>query len=528
MSVRDQVESWGPLADGRRTGMPKRGKALLIALAVISLRVGPTSTHVALVFGVGISLALAVQVWINVLAEARAPTRRIANAQDPLAAVLAETRARGGSYLGVDRHDGSWRYSRRERAVLVLGPPRSGKSFAVMIPAVLSQPGAVVSTSTKPDVLRATAQARTQLGRAWIFDPTGSEQVPAAFALRWSPVTAARSWDGALLMARAMVTGAGVGAGTTDGTHWSKRATALLAPLLHAAALDGRGIDRVARWVLAQELDEPGTLLERAGAEVACGTLAGLARTEARERSSIFSAAADALDAYSHSGAIAAATDPNFNAENFVRSTDTIYIHAPAEQQRLAAPLVCGLLSEIRAAIYRAHRLGDLRGRVLFALDEAANIAPLDELPQIASEGGGQGLTLLTAFQDLSQARARWGSAADGFLTLFGSKLILPGVADPHTLEAISLALGEYDRPVVSRTRSPRMDMPFGHITGSTTSTQRQRVMSPGDVAGIPAGYGLHLDGTAWQLLRLTPAHQDEPWRTLTSADSASGNRARR
>jgi type IV secretory pathway TraG/TraD family ATPase VirD4 len=70
--------------------------------------------------------------------------------------------------------------------------------------------------------------------------------------------------------------------------------------------------------------------------------------------------------------------------------------------------LVCGLLAEIRAATYRAHAAGELNGRVLFALDEAANIAPLAELPAIASEGGGQGLKLLAAFQDLSQARARW------------------------------------------------------------------------------------------------------------------------
>jgi hypothetical protein len=59
-------------------------------------------------------------------------------------------------------------------------------------------------------------------------------------------------------------------------------------------------------------------------------------------------------------------------------------------------------------------------------LDEVANIAPLQELPQIASEGGGQGLTLLAALQDLSQARARWGKAADGFLTLFRRQAAAP------------------------------------------------------------------------------------------------------
>ena len=135
----------------------------------------------------------------------------------------------------------------------------------------------------------------------------------------------------------------------------------------------------------------------------------------------------------------------------------------------------------------------------------------------------GRQLDLLAAFQDLSQARGRWGQAADGFLTLFGTKLILPGVADPKTLEAVSVALGEYDRRMVSTstTRAGGLLTPApkgfpGKQTGRTTSTQRQRVLSPGEVAGIPAGSALQLDGVAWQRIRLTPAHTTEPWRTLT------------
>jgi type IV secretory pathway TraG/TraD family ATPase VirD4 len=152
---------------------------------------------------------------------------------------------------------------------------------------------------------------------------------------------------------------------------------------------------------------------------------------------------------------------------------------------------------------------------VLIALDEVANIAPLEELPQIASEGGGQGLELLAALQDLSQARARWGQAADGFLTLFGTKVILPGIADTRSLETISIALGEYDRQLVSSTR-----VPTGNLLGAhsrTVSTQRTRILSPSEIANIPAGRILHLDGLNWQLLTVTPAHSAEPWKTLTA-----------
>jgi hypothetical protein len=42
-------------------------------------------------------------------------------------------------------------------------------------------------------------------------------------------------------------------------------------------------------------------------------------------------------------------------------------------------------------------------------------------------------------------------------------------------------------------------------------------VLSPGELANIPAGRALHLDGVRWELLTLTPAHATEPWRTLTT-----------
>ena len=48
-----------------------------------------------------------------------------------------------------------------------------------------------------------------------------------------------------------------------------------------------------------------------------------------------------------------------------------------------------------------------------------------------------------------------------------------------------------------------------------TVSTQRTRVLSPGEIAGIPAGRALHLDGTEWELLTQTPAHKTEPWKTI-------------
>lgn len=42
----------------------------------------------------------------------------------------------------------------------MIGPSQSGKTTSVIIPTLLEYPGPVVSTSTKPDVLHATINAR--------------------------------------------------------------------------------------------------------------------------------------------------------------------------------------------------------------------------------------------------------------------------------------------------------------------------------------------------------------------------------
>ncbi len=517
--------------------LPRWARWIIGPLALYGLTRGPGSPVTVWSVAAGVSqlIVLAIVVvrcwfwthntWMVWSSKLVRPHRHALPAGDPLTALRHRARrAGGGVHLG-HTSTGVLRFSRPERAVLILGPPRSGKTSSVIIPTLLSHRGPVVATSTKPDVLHATRHARATEGRVWVFDPTGTTgRLPVGVReLGWSPITSSMNWDGAVLIARAMTSG--IGAGTVDRSHWSNRAQALLAPMLHAAATHGLAMETVVDWVLAHQLDEPGALLEdERCSRLAFGNLLGLHHTEERERSSIFSAAADALQAYTTEHALASTREPNFDPEEFVVSRDTIYIAAPAEAQAAASPLVCGLLTDIRRATYAAHAHGLLRDRVLFALDEVANIAPLEELPQIASEGGGQGLVLLAALQDLSQARQRWGAQADGFLTLFGTKLLLPGIADTKTLEAVSVMLGEYDRPVTSTTR-PRtrlgdwLDRHYRPASPTlTTSTQRARVLSPGEVANIPAGHGLHLDGVRWELLTLTPAHSSDPYRTLTQA----------
>jgi type IV secretion system protein VirD4 len=353
---------------------------------------------------------------------------------------------------------------------MVLGPPRSGKTTAVMIPALMAASGAVVSTSTKLDVMRATIHARRQIGEVWLFDPTGTEQLPDGVRrLGWSPVTAAHTWDEALVMARAMTTATNPGAGTVKETHWAERAIALL---LYAANLTSRPVEEVLRWTLRQDLTTALEVLADCDTPIPADVLIGIERTETRERSSIFSATAGVLAAYNSDSARETAARPNFDPARFARSTDTLYITAPEHKQNLTAPLIVGLLEQIRHAVYDQARSDGTEDRML-----------------------------------------------DGFMTLFQTKLILNGIADTRTLDAISLALGEYDREMVSQALGSSDPQEwFSAPTHSDTvnyQTQRQRTLTPGEIARRPLGRGLLLQGAAWDLIALTPWHQTQPWKTI-------------
>ncbi|HEY3759149.1 MAG TPA: type IV secretory system conjugative DNA transfer family protein [Solirubrobacteraceae bacterium] len=122
----------------------------------------------------------------------------------------------GGAFLGVCR--GRWALADPEHALLVLGPPRSGKTSAVVIPTMLCASGPAVCTSTKSEVMHATRHARAELGEVWLFDPAGAqdEWPTGVRRLCWTPVAAARSWDGALLTARAMAAAGGGARGVAN------------------------------------------------------------------------------------------------------------------------------------------------------------------------------------------------------------------------------------------------------------------------------------------------------------------------
>jgi type IV secretion system protein VirD4 len=145
-----------------------------------------------------------------------------------------------------------------------------------------------------------------------------------------------------------------------------------------------------------------------------------------------------------------------------------------------------------------------------------ANIAPIPDLPAMLSEGAGQGLLVLACLQDLSQARGRWASAADGFLTLFGTTVVFPGIADVATLRDLSALAGEHE---VTTTTVGQAVAERGRIrTSSSISTVRVPRLPVDAISRGARGRALVLSPErSFGSVVVTPAHAWDPWRTLTA-----------
>jgi type IV secretory pathway TraG/TraD family ATPase VirD4 len=336
-----------------------------------------------------------------------------------------------------------------------------------------------------------------------LFDPSGTIDTPAQVRqVGYSPLRQSFSWDGAVLASRSLVDVARRGRLDVGDDHWSERANALIAPLMHASALRHESLSELATRI--DERNDDGVLDFLASHHhehhPSVSALRSIASTEERERSSIWSTASGLFAGMRTEAARRAAEHPAIDLDAFFKTPHHLHIVSPSRHQNVAIPLVVGLIDELVHATYDRFAKG---ARLFLALDELANVAPLPRLASIISEGGGQGVVTLACLQDLSQARSRWGTSADGFVSLFPTGVVLPGIADVSTLRILQDLVGRYYAP----TTSTRLDGRKAQVTHGWHERAR---MSIGQVAQGREGFALALDprkNVHW--ITLTPYFRD-------------------
>jgi type IV secretion system protein VirD4 len=392
-------------------------------------------------------------------------------------------------------------------SLLVVGPTQSFKTTGLAVPALLEWQGPVVAASVKGDLVRDTVAWRRGQGRVWIYDPTASTDLESA---PWSPLAGAGTWQGARRVAEGLVEAGRTSTGSlSDGDFWYATAAKLLAPLLLAAAVSGRTMADVVRWVDEQETDEVQDALDAAGQRRALQSLRATWGRDERQRSAVYTTAETVIEVFADP-AVAASTVAGGRAIDpvaLLEANNTLYLCAPAHEQRRLRPLFSGLVTRVLEAAYdsAARRGRPLDPPLLVVLDEAANVAPLAELDVLASTAAGHGIQLVTVWQDLAQINARYGPRAGTVVNNHRAKLFLSGIADPATLEHASALIGEAEQPVASTT------VDRGRPSASTTVTPIYRRLAPADgLRQIRPGTGLLIAGHLPPVrLRLRPWFSD-------------------
>jgi type IV secretion system protein VirD4 len=398
------------------------------------------------------------------------------------------------------------------QSLVVVGPTQSGKTSCLAVPAILGWQGPVVAASVKSDLLRDTVGACRRRGRVWCIDPTGATGLAAS---EWSPLTGCRDWRRACAVSSdlcdsARTAGDGGAGSMADGDFWYATAAKLLAPLFHAAALDGRPMGDVVRWVDTQEVEEVASVLERQA-----GTSAGVALDAARAswcrdertRSSVYTTAETVLAPFAHPPLVGGGEA--FTPEELLGGPHTLYVCAPAHDQRRLRGYFTALVQQVVAVAFMAStRAGRaLDPPLLVVLDEAAHIAPLPELDGLAATCASHGVQLVTVWQDLAQVRSRYGARAATVVNNHRAKLFLPGIADPETLDHASRLVGDEEITVPSVTR----DRTGAHSTTATTGPRR--MLPPESLRCLPRGRAVLVYGA------LPPARLTlRPWWTSTGS----------
>ena len=410
-----------------------------------------------------------------------------------------------------------------EDSILLLGPPRSGKGMNIVVPTILDAPGAVVTTSTRPDNLAITLAARSNLGPVAVFDPQGLARIPSQpEGLRWSLLRGCKDPQTAMLRAQALVPNT-ARSGVENGSFWRQQALSATRCLLHAAALGGRPPADLYRWShgAAGAKEAVSILANHPSATPAWErALDAIISADRRTRDSVWAMVANAFAPLADPSVLAAVSpepgrelDPNV----FLTTRGTLYLLGTATGASATATLVAALIEDVVDSTRRlaARSAGQrLDPPLALVLDEAANY-PLPSLLSLMSEGGGSGITTLAALQSLAQARDQWGPDAAG--AIWDSaivKIVLGGSANAHDLVDISRLIGDTETQEWSETRHG------GGATRSMSSSSRSRpILEPSEIRRLPIGQGLLLLRAAPPIMmRLRPWTARPDAKELTAA----------
>ncbi|MBU2698565.1 type IV secretory system conjugative DNA transfer family protein [Pimelobacter sp. 30-1] len=437
-----------------------------------------------------------------------------------------------------------WLYSNWEYMIVVVAGPRTMKSTAYAIPAIMAAPAAVLATSNKPDVVFATRETRETFGEVWTFDPQGIARTPITWW--WNPLTYIAPFDGRTKCARrdprtgwvdasearaeklaGQFCASAIVQGAKTDAYFDGEAENLIGLMLLAAACGDEQLTVVYSWLATPTNDTAVDHLRANGFELQAQSLYALANLPDKQREGIYGTARARMGFLRNRELVAWVTDPATNATlqrsmresaarvtyrqfhpaEFATSTDTLY-PLSKEGEGSAGPLVAALtVAVVDALVDRANENG---GRLpipfLAVLDEAANICRFRNLDSYYSYFGSMGIVIMTILQNWAQGEEVWGvKGMEKLWSAANMKVYGGGVDDDRFLKRISDLIGQYTLLRRSESYTPGRAGNRSSVSVST-STEERTILTIGQLRELDKRAVLFASGMPALLV------EPQPW----------------
>ncbi|MHB8379347.1 MAG: type IV secretory system conjugative DNA transfer family protein [Acidimicrobiales bacterium] len=295
-------------------------------------------------------------------------------------------------------------------SLLIVGPTQAGKTSSLVVPAILRWRDALVVTSVKNDVVDTTLEWRRSLGDVQVLEPGRDD------GLTWDPMEGVTTLRGATRVARDLTVSP---SDRGDTEFWNALATKLVAGLMILAIERSLSIFDVATMV---ERHDASSWLSEGDTSPASEAVRNFLCHDPKTLDGVFTTAETMLMPWRF-------RQPVARVRRTVAGANTLYLCSPRGEQRHYEPLFRGALRMVLEEQQRHVDDGTSR-RVLMVLDEAATVASLEELDQLAATVSGLNVTLVTVIQDFAQLVARWGPRAATIVNNHTTRVVLGGLAD--------------------------------------------------------------------------------------------------
>ena len=344
-----------------------------------------------------------------------------------------------------------------DRTAGVIGPQGSGKTLDLLIPALLAAPGAALVTLTKTDDLLLSIDERSSGGRpVAVLDPFGL--APGVPELVWDPIAGCVDPMVAERRAKAFtagtVSGAGArGQGEDAARFYAAEAAKVIQAYFHAAALTGRTLQHVLRWVADPVAAVEPTEILREHPHAAPfwhGLLHGSLRGDDRTAGNTVTTVQQALSLFFQEQirrrCVPGPGRPATNIADLIDAGGTIYLLGRESPYESASPLMTAVAEHVldtALAAAQASPWGRLCPPMLACLDELPSTASLPTLQTRMANERALGISFIWAAQTRAQLTQIFGDhEARAVLGLTNTLVLFGGSKDVAFNQEISDLLG--------------------------------------------------------------------------------------